>query len=161
MTRDFRETLNGYYQVLLPALLLFMCKPWFPHGIKSMIMFVRELKQRRRRRQRQREQEKSNKFILAKQQLCTCITLFCIHFLAVVAGATWKCLISRFVEDGNTWQQLSFSSPELWYSPVEFNSQKSASIWRIKRDGISALKFEVARIHFWSDVLIAVAVLVA
>ena len=160
MTRDFRETLNGYYQVLLPALLLFMCKTWFPHGIKSMIMFIRGFKQRRRRRQRERQ--KSNRFRLAKQQLCTCITLFCIHFLAVVAGATWKCLISRFVEDGNTGQQLSFSSPELWYSPVEFNSQKSANIWRIKQDGISALKFEVARIHsVLSDVVIAVAVVVA
>ena len=160
MTRDFRETLNGYYQVLLPALLLFMCKPWFPHGIKPMITLIRELKQRRRRRQR--EQEKSNKFILAKQQLCTCITLFCIHFLAVVAGATWKCLISRFVEDGHTRQQLSFSFPELWYSPVDFSSQKVANIWLIKREGISALKFEVARIHsVLSDVLIAVAVVVA
>ena len=159
MTRDFRETLNGYYQVLLPALLLFMCKTWFPHGIKPMIMFVRELKQRRRRRQR--EQEKSDRFRLAKQQLYTCITLFCIHFLAVVAGATWKCLISRFVEDGNTRQQLSFCFPELWYCPVEFNSKKLPTFVRIKRDEISALKFEVARTHFLSDVLIAVAVLVA
>ena len=159
MTRDFRETLNGYYQVLLPALLLFMCKTWFPHGIKSMIMFIRGFKQRRRRRQRERQ--KSNRFRLTKQQRCTCITLFCIHFLAVVAGATWKCLISRFVEDGNTRQQLSFCFPELWYCPVEFNSKKLPTFVRIKRDGISALKFDVARIHFLSDVLIAVAVLVA
>ena len=35
----------------------------------------RELKQRRRRRQRERQ--KSNRFRLAKKQLCTCITLFC------------------------------------------------------------------------------------
>ena len=158
MTRDFRETLNGYYQVLLPALLLWFL-PWFPHGIKPVIMFVRELKQRRRRRQRERE--KSDSFILAKQQLCTSITLFCIHFLAVVAGATWKCLISRFVEDGNTRQQLSFCFPELWDCPVEFNSKKLPTFVRIKRDEISALKVEVARIHFLSDVLIAVAVLVA
>ena len=34
----------------------------------------RELQQRRRRRHRGRQ--KSNRFILAKQQLCTCITLF-------------------------------------------------------------------------------------
>ena len=34
----------------------------------------RELKQRRRRRQRERQ--KSDRFPLAKQQLCTCITLF-------------------------------------------------------------------------------------
>ena len=36
----------------------------------------RELMQRRRRRQRERQ--KSNRQIFAKQQLCTCITLFCI-----------------------------------------------------------------------------------
>ena len=36
----------------------------------------------------------------------------------------WKCMISRFVEDGNTRQQLSFSFPELWYSSLEFNSEK-------------------------------------
>ena len=45
--------------------------------------FIRELKQRRRRRQRERQ--KGNKFRLAKQQLCTCLTLFCtflnIYFL--------------------------------------------------------------------------------
>ena len=28
-----------------------------------------------------------------------------------------------FVEDGNTRQQLSFSFPELWHSPLEFNSR--------------------------------------
>ena len=33
---------------------------------------------------RQRERQKSKRFRLAKQQLCTCITLF-VHFLAVVA----------------------------------------------------------------------------
>ena len=44
---------------------------------------IRELKQRRRRRQQERQ--KSNWFRLAKQQLCTCITLFGIHFFAVVA----------------------------------------------------------------------------
>ena len=33
-------------------------------------MHERELKQRRRRRRRQRERQKSNRFRLAKQQLC-------------------------------------------------------------------------------------------
>ena len=36
----------------------------------------------RRQRQRQRERPKSNRLRLAKQQLCTYITLF-VHFLAV------------------------------------------------------------------------------
>ena len=51
-----------------------------------------------------------------------------------------------------------FSFPELWYSPLEFNSK---NIWRSKRDGICAIKFEAVRIHFLSDVFVAVAVVVA
>ena len=82
----------------------------------------RELKQRRRRRQRERQ--KSNRFRLAKQQLCTCFTLFCTFLCSRCTTTTWKCLNSRFVEDGNTRQQLPFSFPErLWYSPLEFNSK--------------------------------------
>ena len=46
---------------------------------------------------------------------------------------------------GNTRQQLPFSLLELWYSPLEFNSVKCANI---KREGISAIKFEAAWIHF-------------
>ena len=70
-------------------------------------------------------------------------------------------LISRFVEDGNKRQQFFFSFPKLWYGPLEFNSKKVANIWRIKRDGISAIKFEAAQIHFLSNVFVAVAVVVA
>ena len=41
--------------------------------------------------------------------------------------------------------------------------KKFANIWRIKLDGIriSVIKFEAARIHFLSDVFVAVAVVVA
>ena len=46
----------------------------------------RELKQRIRRRQRERQ--KSKWFILAKQQLCTCITLFCIFLSRRCTTAT-------------------------------------------------------------------------
>ena len=69
----------------------------------------RELKRRRRRRQRERQ--KSNRFILAKEQLCTCFTLFCTFLCRRMR----KCLISPLVEDENTRQQLSFffSLPEL------------------------------------------------
>ena len=31
------------------------------------------------------QQQKSNRFRLAKEQLCTCVTRFFVHFLAVVA----------------------------------------------------------------------------
>ena len=82
----------------------------------------RELKQRRRRRQQERE--KSNRFRLIKQQLCPRIMLFCTFLCRRCTTTTWKCQISRFVEDENTRQQLSFSFPELWYSLLEFNSRK-------------------------------------
>ena len=85
-----------------------------------------ELKQRRR--WRQRGGQKSKRFRLAKQQLCTCITLFCTFLSRRCTTTTWKCLISRFVEDGNTGQQLSFSFLELWHSPSELNCQKIANI---------------------------------
>ena len=39
--------------------------------------------------------------------------------------------------------------------------KKFANIWRIKLDGISAIKFEAAQIYFLSDVFVAVAVVVA
>ena len=61
---------------------------------------------------------------LAKQQLGTSITLL-FHILAVVARlTTWECLISRFVEDGNSRQQLYFSFLELWYSSLGFKSNR-------------------------------------
>ena len=79
---------------------------------------------------------------------------FCTFLCRRRTTTTWNCLISRFVENGNTRQQLSFSFPELWYSSLEFNSKPFANIWLIKRDRISAIKFEAARIHFLSDVLV-------
>ena len=35
------------------------------------------------------------------------------------------------------------------------------NIWRIERAGISVIKFETARLHFLSDIFVAVAVFVA
>jgi len=46
---------------------------------------------------------------------CTFLCRYC-------TTTTWKCLISRFAEDGNTRQQLSLTW--IWYSPLEFNSEK-------------------------------------
>ena len=51
--------------------------------------------------------------------------LFCTFLSRGCTTTTWKCLISRFVEDGNTRQRVSFSFPELWYSLLEFSSRKS------------------------------------
>ena len=74
---------------------------------------------------------------------------------------TRKCLISRSVEDANTRQRLSFSFPELWYSLQNSTTKKFAKILRIKRDGISVIKFEAACIPFLSDVFVTVAAVVA
>ena len=83
---------------------------------------IREFTQRRRRRHL--EPQKSNRFRQAKQQLCTCITLFCTFLCRRCTTTTWNCLIWRFVEDGSKRQQLSFSFPKLWCSPLEFNSNQ-------------------------------------
>ena len=118
----------------------------------------RELKQRRGRRQQERQ--KSNWFRLAKQQLCTCITPFCTFLCRRCTTTTWKCLISRFDEDVKTRQRLSPSFPELC-SILQFDSRKFVNIWRIERVGKSAIMFEVARIHFLSDVFVVFAVVFA
>ena len=86
-------------------------------------MNISELKQRWRRPQRQREGEKSERFRLEQQQLCACITLFCTFLCRRCTTKTWKCLISRFVDDVNS-RRLFFCFPELWYSLLEFNSRK-------------------------------------
>ena len=92
-----------------------------PEIMLSMLT-KREFTQRRRRQQGERQ--KSNWFRQAKQQLCTCITFFCTFLCRRCTTPTRNCLISRFVEDGNKKQHLSFSFPELWCSPLEFNCKK-------------------------------------
>ena len=59
---------------------------------------------------------------LEKQQLCTWITLFSTFLGHRCTTMTRTFLISHFVEDGNTTQQCSFSSPELSYCPLQVNS---------------------------------------
>ena len=107
---------------------------------------IRELKIQRRRRQR--KQRKAIGFISNTTTLHV-HHAFCRFLSRRFTTSTWKCLISRFVEDGNTRQQLSFSSPVLWYSPLESTSKKFANIWRIKRDKISVMKFKAASIHLF------------
>ena len=52
---------------------------------------------------------------------------FCTFVWGNCTTTTWKCLISRFVEDLNTRQRLSLSFPEVRCSLLEFNSRK---IWQ-------------------------------
>ena len=83
---------------------------------------VRELKQRRR--WRHRERQKSNRSILTKQQLCTCIARLCTFLCRRCATSTWNCLNSRFVEYVNTRQRFCNSFLKHRYSPLQFISRK-------------------------------------
>ena len=94
---------------------------------------------------------------LAKQQLCTCITLFCTFLCGHCTTTAWKSLISRFMEDVNKRQRLEFFF--LFQNLVKkLTPGKFSYIWHFPEIGIRATKFEKARIHFKSDVFAAVAV---
>ena len=68
---------------------------------------------------------KINRLRLAKQPLCMCITL-CTFLRRHRTFTTWNFLISRFVEDVNTRQRISFFSfSELRYSLLELNSREN------------------------------------
>ena len=58
-----------------------------------------------------------------------------------------------------TRQRLTFPFSRTWIQ--SFIPENFANIWQIERVEISAIKSEVARIHFLSDVFVAVAVVVA
>ena len=85
----------------------------------------RELKQRQRRRQRARFnlvprlsltepwKRGCDRSRSAKQQLCTCITLFCNFLCRRCTTYDVKMPNVTFYEDVNTRQQFSFSCPEL------------------------------------------------
>ena len=60
----------------------------------------------------------NNNFARASRSVCTFLRCHCTY-------TTWKCLISLFVENMNTRQQLYFSFPEFRYSLLEFNPRKN------------------------------------
>ena len=95
--------------------------------------------------------KKATGFWLAKRQLCTCITFFLYDYNVKVPnfmfGRRRKLKTRTF---------FFFS----WTLIQSFRIQlkvKFANIWRIERVGISARKFEGARIRFLSDVFLVVA----
>ena len=99
--------------------------PKIPMGTSIGILhplYTMELKQQLRRRQRERKW--TNRFWLAKINFARAARFFA-HFFAVVARLqSEKYIISRFFEGRNTKQQFSLPFPELWYSPLEFNSKE-------------------------------------
>ena len=100
--------------------------------------------------------KKNNRFKLAKQQLCTCITLFCTFLSRRCKSATWNFLISRarFMELMNTAQEFSFSFCKLRYGPFGFNPRQFRQDFKNKKKlNKIAMKFETVRgIHFLRDV---------
>ena len=87
---------------------------------------------------------------------------FFVHFFAVIARlqreSAWIHVLSRTGTQDNNF--LFFS----WTLIQSFRIQLQktfANIWRSKRGGISAIKFEAVRLLFLSDVFVAVAVVVA
>ena len=103
------------------------------------------------RRRHQRGRQKSNKVRLARQQLCTCMTLFCAFlcrrytFCAVVSvpSTTWNVLISRFVEDGNPTRLTPEKSPT--YEKLE---ELEKERWNLKqRESYFWVKFSLRCRH--------------
>ena len=70
--------------------------------------------------------KKSNTFRLAKQELCTCITLF--WYISLPSLHDYDLKVPNFTFCGgceHTRQRFSFSFPQLRCSPLEFISKKS------------------------------------
>ena len=70
---------------------------------------------------------------------------------------TWKCLISRFMENVNKQQRNFISVSELKYGILKFSLGGFAYNWQRKWVGVIAIKTERTQNHFLSDVLVAVA----
>ena len=87
----------------------------------------------------------------AKQQLCTCTTLFCTFLcrqLHDYPDYPWKCLISRFVKDVNKQWQNSFST-WTWIWLIEIQLQGSSLAFeKSKRVGIIKIETEKMWIDF-------------
>ena len=117
-----KDQRKAYDVMYIPYCLCSKERRSFWRHVTMLTKFVdhnnKELKTRHRRRQR--ELEKSNRFILAKQQLCTCITLFCMFLSRRCRAATWNFLIlrTRFT------QKFPFSFSKLRCGPYGFNPRK-------------------------------------
>ena len=93
---------------------------------------IREFKPRRRRQQRERQ--KSSKF-------------FCTFLCRYYTTTTWKCLISRFMEDANKRRRNFLLFLNISSIPKKSTPGKFAYIRYFKRTKINATKFEKNAIH--------------
>ena len=91
--------------------------------------------------------------MLAKQQPCTCITLFCTFLSRRCTTATWNFQISRacFMEQVAPHKKFSFSFSKIKYGPFGFNP------WKFRQHLTNEMKLnkmdsvETVRIHFYSE----------
>ena len=82
----------------MPSFVLSPTQLWF-----FLITLTRDLTKlwRQQQQQRERERRKLSRFIWAKQQLCTCITLFCTFLSRPCTTATWTDQIFSWLDNGN------------------------------------------------------------
>ena len=125
----------------------------------NTVMFVsrdnRDFKNQRRGRQRERQ--KNNRFCKQNNNFAHASRFFVHFFARFCTITTWKCLISRFMEDVNKRRRNFISISVLGYGQeIQFHGG-FAYIWQSRWVGIIAIKTERTQIHFLSDVLIAIA----
>ena len=82
---------------------------------------------------------------------------FCTFLYRHCAATTWKCLISRFMEDVNNDDEFFFLFLNLSAFPKKSTLGKFAYVWHFQPIGINATMFEKTRMPFLDDVFAAVA----
>ena len=104
----------------------------------------REFTQRRRRRQRERQ--KRNRFRQAKQQLCTCITLFL--YISLPSLHDYNVKLPNFTfcrgREQKTTTFFFFSWTLMQSFRIQLQKNLPTFAGQIKGDGTSAIKFEAA-----------------
>ena len=80
------------------------------------------------------QQQKTNRFRLAKEQLCTCITLFCLFLSRCWMTATWN-FLSSLADLSSRWpQHKNFLFLNLDTVLSDSTRKNVANIWQIKWD---------------------------
>ena len=110
----------------------------------------RDFKIQRRGRQRERQ---INKRFCKQNNNFACAPRFFVHFFArFCTTTTWKCLISPFMGDVTSDDEIQFLFLYLDMVPRNSTPGGFANIWQSKWVGIIAIKTERTQIHFLSDI---------
>ena len=76
------------------------------------------------RRERQRERRKNNRFNKQNNKLARASNYICTFLSRFCTTTTWKCLVSRFMEDVNKQRRNIISLSELVYSHLKFSFRR-------------------------------------